>query len=260
MTIMLASISSNYCNAIFFCFFIFLPGISFCQIVNIESQRIITDTVGWSGDLGISVSASKNTKSYFTFNGHGHLQFKSHKNLFLSILDYNLVHAGNEDFDNTGFGHLRYNRKVSDLFSFEAFTQFQFNEITKIELRSLNGLGFRLKLSQYERSKFYYGLAYMFEYEEVKDVSFINKDHRMSSYFSFTLKPEETVVFSNTTYIQPKLNEFRDYRLSNNTRLVFNITTHLKFVTQFNFLFDARPPEGVPRSSYEVKNGLNYRF
>ena len=85
------------------------------QIINIESRRIITDTVGWSGDLGISVSASKAAKSFFTFNGKGHLQFKTNKDLFLAILNYNLVHAGGEDFGNSGFGHLRYNRKLSSL-------------------------------------------------------------------------------------------------------------------------------------------------
>lgn len=248
-----------YIISYFFIFFV-VPNISFSQIVNIESQRIITDTIGWSGDLGMSISAAKNTKSFFTFNGHGHLQFKSHKNLFLGILDYNLVHAGSEDFNNNAFGHIRYNRKVTNFFRAEMFTQIQFNEIARIEFRSLNGLGIRLKLSQYERAKFYYGLAYMFEYEEIKDELMINRDHRLSSYFTFTLKPESTILLSNTTYIQPKLNTFSDYRLSNNSRLVFNITNQLKFVTQFNYLFDSRPPKGVPKSSYEVKNGLNYRF
>lgn len=34
----------------------------------------------------------------------------------------------------------------------------------------------------------------------------------------------------------------------------------LLFVSVFNYLFDARPPVGVPKSTYEVRNGLSYDF
>lgn len=230
------------------------------QIVNIESQRIITDTTGWSGNVGMSISASKNTKSYFTFNGQGHLQYKTDKNLILGILDYNLVNAGGEDFGNNGFAHIRFNNKINNLVRLELFTQLQFNEISLIKVRSLNGIGIRLKLSQHERAKFYYGLTYMYEYEEIKNQVDINKDHRLSSYFTFNLKPEENIQFSNTIYIQPKFGDFRDYRLSNDTRLIFNITESLKFITHFNYLFDTHPPIGVPKSTYEVRNGIRYLF
>jgi len=230
------------------------------QIINIESQRIITDTVGWSGDLGISLAASKNAKSYTAFNGHGHVQHKNHNNLWLFILDYDLVHAGDENFSDSWFGHLRYNRKLGKTIRAEAFFQGQYNEISKIDLRILNGLGVRFKLSDLERSKFYYGITYMYEYEEVADIAEINHDHRLSSYFTFTLKPESNVLFRNTTYIQPLLSDFQDYRLSNDSRLIFSITKQLKFTTTFSFLFDSRPPIEVPNSIYQINNGLNFQF
>ena len=233
---------------------------SYTQIINIESQRIITDTIGWSGNFGIAVNASKNTKSYFAFNGNSHLQYKSKKDLVLGILNYTLINGGGEDFGKNGFAHLRYNRKLNTLVRLEAFSQIQFNEISKIQFRSLNGLGIRLKLSEYERAKFYYGLTYMYEYEEINDNPNINRDSRLSSYLTFTLIPEKTIVLRNTTYIQPLFNAFVDYRLANDTGLIFNITSHLKFTTNFNFLYDSRPPEGVPKSSFIVRNGLDYRF
>jgi len=230
------------------------------QIINIESRRIVTDTVGWSGDIGISISAAKNAVSYFTFNGKGHLQYKTTNDIWLGLVDYNMVHAGGEDFGKSGFGHVRYNRKLSKLIRLELFTQAQFNEVSKIDVRYLNGVGIRLKLSQFERAKFYYGITYMNEYEEIIDSDFINRDHRMSSYFSFTLSPETGISLSNTTYIQPLVNDFRDYRLSNDTRLFFKITGRLNFVTTFHYLFDANPPIGVPKSNYQVDNGLTYGF
>lgn len=230
------------------------------QIINIESQRIITDTTGLSGNAGIALAASKFTKSYVAVSTNGHLQYQTPKDLWLFIIDYDLVNAGGENFSNSAFGHIRYNRELSDVVRLELFTQGQFNSVTKIDIRYLNGLGLRLKLSPYERAKFYYGLTYMHEYERLKEPVITNNDSRLSSYFTFTLKPEETVLFVNTTYIQPRLSDFGDYRLSNDTRLVFNVTNQLKFVTTFHFLYDSRPPEGIPTINYQVRNGLSYGF
>jgi hypothetical protein len=230
------------------------------QILNIEQRRIITDTTGWSGTIGLSVSASKYIQSYFSTNTNGHLQYSDGKNLLLAYGGVNFVSAGGQEFNNSGFGHLRYNRKINTLLRLEAFTQVQYNSLTKIESRILNGVGIRLKLSPYETAKFYYGLTIMNEYEKLKDPELINKDNRVSSYFTFTLTPESNIKFTNTTYIQPKFGDIRDYRLSNDASMIFGINKHLKMTTSFHYLYDSEPPQGVPKVNYEVRNGLSFRF
>jgi len=229
------------------------------QIVNIEGKRIATDTVGFAGSLGINLSASKFTQSFVAANINGHLQYKTKKDLILLISDYEVVNAGGENFNNSGFLHLRYNRKLSKVIRSELFTQAQYNSVTKLDVRLLNGLGLRFKLSQYERAKFYWGVAAMYEHEQVEDEGTMN-DVRLSSYLTFTLRPEKTVVFSNTTYAQPRIDNFADYRISNNSRLQFDITKQLKFVTNFSFLYDAKPPIEVPKVNYQIRNGLTYKF
>jgi len=232
----------------------------FSQIINIESQRIQTDTTGWSGNLGVSLTASKNTVSYTAFNAQGHLQHKTDNDLWLFLVDYDLVRAGDQNFSDSWFSHVRYNRKIGGVIRVEAFSQAQYNEVSKIDLRLLNGIGLRFKLSDYKRARFYYGATYMYEYEEVIAEDEINKDSRLSSYFTFTLRPEKHVFFSNTTYIQPLFKDFEDYRLSNDTRLVFSITSQLRFSTTFRFLYDSNPPVEVPNSIYQVNNGLFFQF
>lgn len=230
------------------------------QILNIEQQRIITDTTGWAGKMGISLAASKFTKSLFSVTTIGHLQYKTEKELYLLIGNYDLVNADGENFDNRGYGHFRYNRKITELFRFEIFTQLQYNSLTKIQSRSLTGLGPRFKLSQHENAKFYWGLAYMYEYEIIAEEEIINSDHRASSYFTFTLIPVSDISFANTTYIQPLLKDFTDYRVSNDSRLNFKINKNLAFTTLFSFLYDANPPTEIPNVNYLIRNGLNYRF
>jgi hypothetical protein len=237
----------------------FLPA-SDAQIINMESKRIATDTTGFSGKMGVSLSASRFTQSYIAADLSGQIQWKTNRNIYLLVGDFQIVNAGGESFNNSGYGHFRFNRKLSDVIRGELFTQIQYNSVTKIKKRILNGIGIRIKLSPVETAKIYWGLAVMNEYEELSDPEIINKDNRLSSYFSFTLAPVEKISLRNTTYVQPRLADFKDYRLANNTVLNFGITDKLKFTTTFSFLYDSRPPIDVPTINYQVKNGLNYKF
>ena len=230
------------------------------QIINMESKRISTDTTGFSGKMGVSLAASRFTQSFVSADVSGQIQYKTTKNLYLLVGDFQLVNAGGESFNNSGYGHFRYNRKFNDVIRGELFSQIQYNSVTKISRRVLNGIGLRFKLSPHENAKIYWGFAYMNEYEELSDPKIINKDHRLSSYFTFTLLPVENISFRNTTYVQPKIDDFNDYRLANSTLLNFGITKNLRFTTVFSFLYDSRPPIDIPTINYQVKNGLNYTF
>lgn len=230
------------------------------QILNVEGLRMVTDTVGWSGQMGLAISASKYTKSFFTFNSNGHVQLKQEKNLYLLVANMDMVNVDGASFNKTGFAHFRYNRKLSEWVKLEAFTQLQSNVLTKIGSRWLNGVGIRLKLSQYEKAKFYYGLTYMHESEKITDRTVTDQANRVSSYFTFTLVPESIVTFSNTTYVQPLIGNIHDFRISNDINLAFKINKHLSLTTSFHYLYDSRPPTDVPATNYQVFNGLTFKF
>lgn len=234
--------------------------VSDAQIVNMESKRISTDTTGFSGRMGVTLAASRFTQSFVAADINGQVQFKTPKNLYLLVGDFQIVNAGGESFNNSGFGHFRYNRKFTDVIRGELFTQIQYNSVTKITRRILNGIGVRFKLSPHETAKIYWGIAFMNEYEELSNPEITNKDNRLSSYFTFTLAPVDKISMRNTTYVQPKLEDFKDYRLANSTVLNFGITNNLRFSTVFSFLYDSRPPIDVPTINYQVKNGLHYTF
>ena len=232
------------------------------QIVNIERRRISTDTSGWFGSAVASFSGSKSTKSILAVASTTLLEFKSRstKDLYLLITELSLVKSASEKFSNSGFGHLRYNRKLGNVVRWELFTQIQYNSLTKIDQRILGGTGFRFKLTPYEEAKFYLGVAYMFEYEKLLDPELYHKDSRASSYFSFTLLPTETVSLMSTLYVQPLLRDARDYRISNESTLILAITKKLSLNATFKYAYDSRPPEGVPLNTYSFSNGLELQF
>lgn len=234
---------------------------SSAQIVNIEKQRISsTDTAGWFGDAGLNFSTSKSTVSYLSFGVNTGLEHKGPNSIILLLTDFSLVQAGGSDFANNGFAHLRFNTKLSKVIRWEAFTQIQYNNLTKVDLRYLVGTGPRFKLTPYETAKFYWGVAYMFEYEELADPRDVHQDHRISTYLSFTLAPVDNVSFVSTIYVQPLLKDFADYRLHNENVLNLAITGNLSFNFRFQVSYDAFPPEGVPNVIYKSVNGLTYEF
>jgi putative salt-induced outer membrane protein YdiY len=232
------------------------------QIVNIEKQRIPADSTGWFGSANLSFAGSKTTKSIVSLFAGGQVECKSksNKDLWLFISEFSLISGDNEKFSNTGFGHIRYNRKLNDAIRWEFFTQIQYNGLTKIDTRALGGTGLRFKLTPYEQAKFYFGLAYMYEYEKLLDPVAYHRDHRISSYFTFTLLPEETVSFTSTTYVQPLITDFSDYRITNETNLSLGITKKLQLNVTFKYNYDVAPPEGVPTNTYYFINGLELSF
>jgi len=234
------------------------------QIVNVEKKRTPTDSI-WVGSIELSFAGSKTTKSTLSIFSGGTLQYKPNKkDYWLFDTRYSLVSGDGEKFSNTGYGYILYNRRINDSpFKFEVFTTVQYNGLTRINLRANGGAGIRLKLTpdDYILAKFYMGVAYMYEYEELLEPVDYLRENRISSYFTFTLEPYyEKVTFVSTTYAQPRLNDFNDYRFSNETSLILAITEKLKFDTTFNYNYDAAPPEGVPSSTYYFRNGLTMTF
>jgi hypothetical protein len=252
----------NWILCIVLSLFLGSSSILYSQIVNIEKKRISDDSTGWFGTLNMNFSGAKSTKAILALSSGTLLEYKARNNkeLWLLITDLSLISADKEKFSNSGFGHLRYNYKLGKAIRWELFTQIQYNSLTKINKRALLGTGPRFKLTQYENAKFYWGIAYMYEYEEVSDTTMLHHDHRLSSYFSFSLSPEETVNLSSTTYVQPLLKDWTDFRISTETNLSLNISKKLKFNSTFKYAFDSAPPSEVPRNTYSFTNGLELEF
>ena len=103
-------------------------------IVNVENSRIQSDTTGWKGDIGTSFSYTKNLQQVLNINATTHLQYKTGKNLYLLLANYNLLTSFDQQLVNNMFYHLRYNRRLGKVVRWEAFTQWQKNSVTNIEL------------------------------------------------------------------------------------------------------------------------------
>lgn len=234
------------------------------QVANVEARRVKTDTVGWYGEVNTGFKVVKEVGKVFSSNSDVRVQYKTSKDLYLLLSEYNWSRASEKSFTNNFYLHLRYNRKLNkDWIRWEAFTQYQFNEITKIRLRLLNGTGPRYKLLGKELGSVYLGTLYMFEYthelNEGKDI-LIKKEHRMSSYLSFSIFPNDILSIISTTYYQPRIDKWKDYRVSNIIDVRAKISKRFSISMLYKLNFDSYPAVGISKLSYSFENKLGITF
>ena len=234
------------------------------QIVNVEDRRTnFVDTIGWFGFAEAGANLVKNTRSITSISGNFSLERVGRKNKLLFLTNYNLVRVNSERFIDNGFQHIRFDHFIRDRIEYEIFAQAQFNSKLRILLRGLLGTGLRFHVLEVDNGKIFWGLSYMYEYDEIKidpeKISYF-RDHRMSTYLSVSVKVNDNFSLSNTSYYQPVLKQFSDVRLSSQTTLEFYISKRFSFTTTFNITNDTRVPQEVPATYYNWSNGIRVDF
>lgn len=230
------------------------------QIINIENKRFLNDTNGWVGNADFSLAMVQNTQKFMSFSNTVRVQYQKNRSRFLLLNDINFVKAGNEDFINAGYQHFRYSYKINKLLTSEAFTQTQYNPVLKLNFRYLIGAGPRIKLLKKEKARIYFATLYMFEYDDVTYEEVKLKEHRLSSYLTFTIDLSKQIELISTCFYQPNLQNWQDYRIANDSQLQISINKHLAFKSGFNLLYDTAQPFEIPNLVYSFKNTLSIKF
>ena len=244
-------------------FLLFIPKISIAQIVNVEDRRVrLKDSATTTGFVDLGLNIYKNDKNLTTARASSQLESARGKHLFLLLLGYNFVKGEGQNFLNDGFTHFRHNYEINHIFTWEAFTQAQYNERTKVRFRGLVGTGGRVKIKLSDVQRFYIGVACMFERNVFNDVTTEQNDFRMSSYLSYNVKIGGNAKIVHTTYFQPVFENWNNNRVSSEVSFLMGITKKLVFKVTANISYDNDPrlPETIPDLVYSWTNGLRWDF
>ncbi len=242
---------------------LFFTQLATAQIVNIEDKKTQLDTNALQGQLDLSSKLTQNAKTVFALSSSIRIDKQAELDHWMLLANYNFVRAGEENFIDDGFVHLRYNKSVKNRLQWEAFGQIQYNEKLKIKLRGLLGAGPRFQLYDETTTKLATGLLYMYEYNELNETFGIRRNHRMSAYLTIRFKPGENIAFSSTSYYQPILNDFKESRLSTVNTLVLRFSQFLSFKSSFSLTYDAQLAEDtsdIPTTTFVWRNGLRFSF
>ncbi|MEZ4884179.1 MAG: DUF481 domain-containing protein [Chitinophagales bacterium] len=236
------------------------------QIINIEDRRLqiedetTQDSVKWLGRIGLAFSWTQNKSKIFRMDGNAQFERLVKKHLLLSITDYSFAKFDENRFINQGFQHFRYNYRIRNRLTYEALFQIQTNKLANIDLRVLTGTGLRFRLYQKGKGNGFYGVTYLYEYEEESLEQLTHQNHRLSTYFSFEWLPVENITISSTTYYQPLFTDFSDYRITTQSNVVLPISKQFNFTVAISYIYDSHPAKGAPDRLYNFVNGLRFNF
>jgi hypothetical protein len=232
----------------------------FSQILNVESQRIMQDSTGWVGKGDFSFNLTSNQERVFDMATSLHVQYRQKKNTYILLGGAGMIRAGNNDFDNSGHIHFRYNRDLNKWLTWEAFAQGQYNRVLMIDHRELIGTGPRFQLLNNKNSKLYAAALYMFENEMIVDDTSSQVRNRISSYVAFNWQVNDHISMNNIMYFQPVINDFGNHRIMLQSALKFRISEIVGFTVNFNLLNNSNPPPGIKNVVYSIRNGLEIRL
>lgn len=231
------------------------------QIVNIEDRRnSVLDTAGWSGLVDLRFNLIENGKTIISTRSTARVDFIKGRHHFFSISQYNFGRVEDAAFVEDGFQHFRYNYHWKPRLTWEVFTQLQYNEKINLRLRWLIGTGPRFALLETGKNKIFLGTLYLYEYNEeflTNEQKVFSREHRLSAYLSFILKPNPALSFSGTTYFQPSLD---DFRIASQYTLNFKVLKSISFSTSFGLIYDSSPPGEVVNLIYNLTNGIRWTF
>jgi hypothetical protein len=199
----------------------------------------------------------------YRFNLGLNTQYKTKnlKDIFFFSGNAALVRSQDQDFQNSWFIHLRYNRKLNKSLRIEAFIQDQNNELLSINTRSLLGLGLRYKFLKGEYFQAYLGNSYMYEKERSDKADQTYYNHRNSSYLSLALNLKESKLeLLNTIYYQPLYTDISNFRLLEQFKAEMPVFKSLKVSMLFNYFFNNQNPFGASEFSSVFSVGLTYEI
>jgi len=244
-----------------FTFLLFFPLVSSlnAQIVNIENKRVYDDTSGWYGNLDGIFSFVQNKDFLYQLNVRARIQYKTKKHYFLFLQDF-VYSGGQKVYANSGMGHFRYAYRIKQShLKWESYFQTQYNQILRQRVRVLLGTGLRWKFVKKEKINSFFGSSIFYEYEELQAENEFNDDFRWSNYLSWFIKMKQ-ISFSATTYYQPLLSNFNDFRFAGQYSLYSSLNKELKLKTECSIFYDSRPPSNVKSTLLSFMIGLSYEF
>mgnify|MGYP001426927379 CR=1 FL=1 len=236
-----------------FLLFIF-PNLLFAQIINIENKRLAKSN-GIHGAIDIDFDYNKSTKVDWDFSTNSYFQWDKNKYSLLLLNNVNFDRADGVDFANNSYQHMRFSYDINNILTIETYLQNQSDPVRSIENRRLAGAGIKSRL-YYDT---YFGISAFYEKETLTN-GLESTGYRLSNYWQlkFTINPFVKCLVS--TYIQPRITQFSDVRISNETVFSIKLSDRFFFTNKLILAYDTYPASNIPSLIYNLGNGIKYEF
>lgn len=243
-------------------------GTAEAQIVNVQGLVGVDAPEGWSGGLDAAVDWRTGNVDLLVVGAAATARWRRGDHLVFAIVkgDYGRVGEEGKTFLKRTFEHLRYRWRATPLLTAEAFVQNEADRFRRLSVRALAGAGPRLNLVREGTWRVAVGLAYMAEFELIRDDPGLpdagdeQLNHRASSYVVLSASVNPYVTVTETFYAQPRLDEPTDLRLLSELGLTSKLTPRISWRTAFVVAYDRTPPATIERLDTTLQAGVSLTF
>jgi Protein of unknown function, DUF481 len=187
--------------------------------------------------------------------------------IFASSIDY--LKSGDAAPFSTGYGHLRINFFRKRIVSLETYAQTQYDEVRRLRLRNLIGVGARITAIDKTKVDIHLGTGVMYESEKWRRVEndptsdFQKKIPKASSYLGidFVLsKNSELTLWALNQIGYDNDDDITRSRYAGEITLNIQISKHFTWTNRFSYFYDAQPVIQINPSYFQLTNGLLIKF
>lgn len=188
---------------------------------------------------------------FLTFQGDLLLRYLQDRNVLLWSTNVGFGQGSGDPFLNRQTSHLRYQRLLSDVSTWEVFTQATHDQVWRLNVRMLGGTGMRFRMVGTDRVQAYAGLGYLFEFEQlsreddVEDSGLQRFNHRLGHYATMSYQPEDYLTWNLTFYYQPRFDDPTDFRVFALTSLAVKLKKWLSLAVSFQLQYNSWTPETI---------------
>lgn len=234
-------------------------------IVSMEDVHLGKPPVGFSGSFDLDFAFVKgNSEQIDTATGLK-VQWSQDKVTDFILMSYEYGESSGLTNKNKNFVHYRHIHQLDSQLAWEAFSQFSSDEFTNLTLRALIGGGVRLSLGEVtDESAVLIGMGLFYEREKLDtlyaDESNTENTLRASTYLVLKYRFNAHVSLLSTTYFQPGLSEFSDFRATEDLSLVSMLGESMSIKISIDVAHDSEPPRDIKQTDSSIKAGIVVNF
>ena len=236
------------------------------QIVNVQALfDEATSPLGVSGGAELSLDWRTGSTELLVVRGAVLGQGRSETHPLLGVVRGEYGYAQDTLITSRFLEHARYRYRFTEWLAGETFLQHEMDAFRRLRLRGLVGAGPRFTLWSTEAASLILGVAGMLEYEQLRndgepDAGQERLDPRLSSYVMGRVKLMENMNLVETLYVQPRLTEWSDVRVLNETLLTVEPNERFIFSMGIVLTYDAAPPATVSRLDTQLRSSVGVKF
>lgn len=240
-------------------------------ISNIESERPNPPEEGWSGSVKIGLNGKTGNQEERSHEGATRIVYRLDDDIFMVIAERDYGSTRGVKTTDKEFLHGRWVHLLNYDWAVEGFGQWEKDEFDNLTSRVLAGGGGRYSVAQKrDVYSFALGLGAFHETEKQNLVSYqeTNRLWRMNAYYAYNYQINDNVSLASTTYYQPSLSDFDDFRVLFDAGIAVKLSTRLQLHVNYRLTHDSEPAQNllvVPtldnhKTNTEYSTALSYNF